>query len=75
MLDLLTREELQALADVERPTAICAWLRRNGIPYLEGAKGWPRVARSTVMSRLDPSPAAPQTREPSLRLVKPTARP
>lgn len=69
MLDLLTREELQVLADMDRPSAICAWLKRNGIPYLEGAKGWPRVARSAVMSRLDPSPAAPQTAEPRLRLV------
>ena len=63
----LTRDELKALTGGKRPTSIRAWLDREGIRYATGIDGWPRVLRSVILSRLDPS--APAVNEPRLRLA------
>lgn len=63
----LSRAELIELTGAKRPGAICAWLDREGIRHVVGIDGWPRVLRSVILARLDPSTVA--SHEPRLRLA------
>lgn len=45
---LLTREELTELSAHKQPKARIAWLQSNGIPFLVGAFGFPRVLRTAI---------------------------
>jgi hypothetical protein len=67
MITTATREELCRLAGRSRPSAVARWLDQQGIPYLPGADGWPRVAVSVIMARLGGAMAA-SSREPELVL-------
>lgn len=60
-----TREEIAELAHRERPSAICRWLDRRGIPYVLDADSWPQVLRSAVLDQ--PAPKQQDT-EPQLDL-------
>lgn len=58
----LTPEELEALTERTRKADQIAWLRKNYIPYFEGANGHPRVSRAFIENALSgrPEPTEPQ---------------
>ena len=63
----LARTELIALAGTSRPKVVARWLTREGIPYVVGVDGWPRVLVSVVEARMG---VMSQTkREPRLRFA------
>lgn len=66
-MQFLTPDDLQNLTGLKRQAAIKAWLKAEGIRYIEGADGWPRVLQSVVLARLGEKAPPPQ-REPQLRL-------
>ncbi|MFA9439452.1 DUF4224 domain-containing protein [Uliginosibacterium sp. sgz301328] len=63
----LTKEELQEMTDLQRPDAIRRWLTENGYAYEVSARGWPKVLRSLVESRLGGIRKEPK--RPRLHLV------
>ena len=48
----LEDEELAELTRLKRPSAQAKWLQRNGIRYVTGADGSPRVLRSAIEKML-----------------------
>ena len=63
----LLRPEIIELSGLHRQSAVCRWLDRQGIQYLVGADGWPRVLRSAIMERLG-GQIVPHTAQPELIL-------
>lgn len=65
---LLTTDEVADLTGYQKPTAQVRWLLDNGLPYLLGGDGKPKVLRSLVVRRLGGEAAkeSPE-REPQLR--------
>jgi hypothetical protein len=63
---ILPRDTLIDITGLKRRSAVRRWLDRQGIPYLVGADGWPRVLQAVMMERLGAQ--APQIPEPKLRL-------
>lgn len=63
----LSQADLYAMTGLRRPSAIRRWLKAEGIRYIDGADGWPRVLQSAVVDRLGGVSAA-EPREPQLRL-------
>lgn len=49
---ILTRDELRDLSGYSQRTRQKRWLAENGIPFLTGADGFPRVSRQTIEERL-----------------------
>lgn len=64
---ILPRAELIEIAGLARQSAVARWLDGQGISYLRGADGWPRVLRSVIVERLG-GKVAPIVAEPRLRL-------
>lgn len=48
----LSRENLIALAGSSRPKVVARWLGKQGIPFVVGIDGWPRVLCSVVEARM-----------------------
>ena len=48
----LTDEALAQLTGLQRPSAMCRWLEREGIPFVVAADGKPRVLHAVIMGRL-----------------------
>jgi hypothetical protein len=46
--DILTEEDLCAIADYHTRDGLKAWLRANSIPFIEAKSGWPRVHRKAL---------------------------
>ena len=63
----LTRSDLIALAGTSRPKIVARWLAREGLPYIVGVDGWPRVLVSVVEARM--GGMTQQKREPRLRFA------
>lgn len=64
----LTREELQTLTGLRRPSAIASWLSNHGWQFVFSRSGWPVVARAEAELHLvSPAGRAPAT--PNLELV------
>ncbi len=61
----LTEYELRDLTGLTRPAAQGRWLRRNGWPVVEDARGRPRVLRSVVLARLGGAPNAGHSAGPN----------
>lgn len=64
---ILGKEELSGLSGLQRPSAVRRWLDRQGIPYLDGGDGWPRVLQAVILERMG-GPVIPPAPEPRLRL-------
>ena len=66
---LLTADEVADLTGYQKPAAQVRWLLENGLPYLLGGDGKPKVLRSLVVRRLGGEvESGPPVREPQLRL-------
>lgn len=63
----LERKDLIALTGSVRPSTVTQWLERNGIRYLSGIDGWPRVLQSVIEAKMGGSPTS-TAKEPRLRL-------
>lgn len=63
---LLTRDELAELSDHKLPKLQISWLQSNGIPFLIGAAGYPKVLRLVVEKHLGVSEK--NRSEPSINL-------
>ena len=63
----LTRDEIKELTGARRPSTVRECLDREGIAYINGIDGWPRVLRSVILDRLDPGQK--HEHEPRLRLA------
>lgn len=63
----LERKDLIALSGAVRPTTVTRWLERNGIRYITGIDGWPRVLQSVIESKMGGSTETIR-KEPRLRL-------
>lgn len=60
---LLTRQQLEQFSGYKARRCQIDWLRQNGIRYLLGGDGWPRVLLSHVETLLGASHAElPRTR-------------
>jgi hypothetical protein len=46
--DILTEDDLCAIADYHTRDGLKAWLRFNSIPFIEAKSGWPRVHRKAL---------------------------
>lgn len=46
--DILTEEDLCAIADYHTRDGLKSWLRSNSIPFIEAKSGWPRVHRKAL---------------------------
>lgn len=66
-LEVASSEELKRLTGLMRPSAIKRYLDDEGIPYMIGADGWPRVLQALLLERLG-GQRKPQVIEPRLRL-------
>jgi hypothetical protein len=66
-IEMATAEDLKCLTGLVRPHAIKRYLDEEGIPYMKGADGWPRVLQAVLLERLGGKQGTP-TREPQLRL-------
>ena len=44
----LTDEALAQLTGLQRPSAMCRWLEREGIPFVVAADGKPRVLQAVI---------------------------
>ena len=63
----LTDEALAQLTGLQRPSAMCRWLEREGIPFVVAEDGKPRVLQAVIMGRLG-GQVVPPNPEPRLRL-------
>ena len=63
----LTDEALAQLTWLQRPSAMCRWLEREGIHFVVAADGKPRVLQAVIMGRLG-GQVVPPNPEPRLRL-------
>lgn len=66
-LEVASPDELRELTGLMRPSAIKRYLDQEGIPYMPGADGWPRVLQAVLLERLG-GQRKPQINEPRLRL-------
>lgn len=64
---LLSQLELIELSGYQKPSAQIRWLRSQGISYLVGGDGLPKVLRSVVEARLGGAPTSIARKEPQLR--------
>lgn len=64
---LLTSDEVMDLSGYSKPSAQNRWLEQNGLPFLIGGDGRPKVLRNVVERRLGAEPTV-KAREPQLRL-------
>jgi hypothetical protein len=64
----LTADELAEWTGYKRPSAQMRWLRDNGLPFMVGGDGLPKVLRRAVEARLG-APSLPVVAEPRLRLA------
>lgn len=62
-LPILTNQELRWLTDYKRRADQRRWLTEQGIPFLVGAAGYPKVSRQEIARRL--SSHQPQGIEPN----------
>ncbi|MFT0517705.1 DUF4224 domain-containing protein [Pseudomonas faucium] len=56
-LMFLSQQDVVDLTGHSRAAIQMRWLRANAIPFLIGGDGQPKVARQTVLEKLDPSRA------------------
>lgn len=66
-IDIASPDDLKTLTGLLRPHAIRRYLDDEGIPYMIGADGWPRVLQAVLLERLG-GQQRPLTEEPKLRL-------
>jgi hypothetical protein len=66
-LEVASPDELKRLTGLMRPSAIKRYLDDEGIPYMIGADGWPRVLQAVLLERLG-GKRKPPSNEPMLRL-------
>lgn len=65
----LSDVELRELSGYQKRSAQIRWLEAQGIAFLIGGDGLPKVLRAVVIARLGGTLAvAPEVREPRLRL-------
>lgn len=64
---LLTSDEVADLSGYRKPSAQVRWIQQNGLPFLIGGDGRPKVLRDVVERRLGADPTI-KAREPKLRL-------
>ncbi len=65
----LSDVELRELSGYQKPSAQMRWLDAQGIAFLVGGDGLPKVLRSVVIARLGGAlPVPAEAREPKLRL-------
>jgi hypothetical protein len=53
---ILTFPKLQRLSGLTKPTAIKAWLKREGVSYIKDAKGQPFTTLDALNRTLQPNP-------------------
>lgn len=61
----LHKKELKALIGASQRAKISAWLKKNGIPYMIDATGWPVVSESVILSKL----GQPTKKEPRINFA------
>lgn len=66
----LTREEIEILTGLKRPSFQCKWLRQNGIVFMLGNDQKPKVLQQTVLDRFDRNikKGNRYTKEPEVRV-------
>lgn len=65
----INAQDIVELTGNARPSIQTRWLRANGIPFILGGDGMPKVARQTLLNKLDqatPDPELPIKPMPSL---------
>jgi hypothetical protein len=68
----LSNEELRELSGYQKRSAQMRWLEAQGIAFLIGGDGVPKVLRSVVIARLGgTTPVEAKPKEPQLRLPPP----
>jgi hypothetical protein len=68
---LLSRQELIELTGYRRPSAMKRWLLVEGVKFLVGADGWPKVHHNELESILVKTPKRRQSATPdATSLVK-----
>lgn len=44
---------LQLMSGYSRPSAVCRWLQKNGIPFVKGARGEPATTEEAIANRIE----------------------
>lgn len=51
----ISQQDIAELTGHPRPAIQARWLRANAIPFIRGGDGQPKVARQTLLNKLDPA--------------------